>query len=139
MLSAKRISLALLALTTSGCALTESRNNLAAFDFTEVVGETVEPALDATGAGRQVIFLGQTPTPTRCYDLRADLSVSGNDITLTVNARVTNPTCAVGTGSFRYQGSIEMVRGGVYHFIVKHVFPSNTMPTTTLTKDIVVQ
>ena len=139
MISGKSISVGLATLMMAGCGLTESRNNLAQFDFLEVTGQTVTADMDASGQGRQILFLGQTPTPTRCYELVADLSTSGNNtITVTVNARVKNQNCAAGVGSFRYTGNVEMARAGTYTFVVKHVFPSGTMPMTTFTKQVIV-
>jgi hypothetical protein len=140
MFSGKSISVGLSALMLAGCGLTESRNNLAQFDFLEVTGQVVEAAMDASGQGRQILFLGQTPTPTRCYELVADLTTSGNNtITVTVNARVKNQNCATGVGSFRYTGNVEMARAGTYTFVVKHVFPNGTLPMTTFSKEVFVQ
>ena len=135
----KKISLGLAALTLAGCGLTETRNNLATFEFVEVTGQALEAAMDASGQGRQVLFLGQTPTPTRCYELVGDLTSSGSTITVTINARVKNASCAAGTGYFRYTGNVEMARGGTYNFVVRHVFPSGTQPMTTFSKEVFVQ
>ena len=139
MLSFKKISVGLAALTFAGCGLTETRNNLALFEFTEVTSGPVEAAVDASGQGRQVLFLGQTPTPTRCYELVGDLTSSGSTITVTVNARVKNASCAAGAGYFRYTGNVEMARAGTYTFVVRHVFPGGTMPMTTFSEEVVVQ
>ena len=139
MFSAKTISVALAALALAGCSLTETRNNLANFEFVEVTTGAVEAAMDASGQGRQVIFLGQTPKPTRCYELVGDLSSSSNTITVTVNARVKNASCQTGSGYFRYTGNVEMARGGTFTFVVRHVFPSGTQPMTTFSKEVVVQ
>jgi len=139
MLSFKKITVGLAALTFAGCGLTETRNNLATFDFIEVTTGALEAAVDASGQGRQVIFLGQTPTPTRCYSLTGSLASSGSTITVTVTARSTNASCAAGNGYFRYTGNIEMARGGTYTLVIRHVFPSGTLPMTTFSEEVVVQ
>jgi hypothetical protein len=135
----KKISVGLVALTFAGCGLTETRDNLALFDFTEVTPGPLETAMDASGQGRQILFLGQTPAPSRCYSLVGSLSSSSSTVTVTVTARQTNASCAGGTGYFRYTGSVEMARAGTYNFVVRHVFPSGTMAMTTLSKEVVVQ
>ena len=135
----RTISVGIAALTLAGCGLTETRDNLALFNFTEVTPGPLETAMDASGQGRQILFLGQTPTPSRCYSLVGSLGSSSNTITVTVTARQTNASCAGGTGYFRYTGSVEMARAGTYTFVVRHVFPSGTMSMTTLSKVVVVQ
>jgi len=134
-----RFSAGVLALTVAGCGLTDTKDNLATFDFTEVTDQQVEAGMDAQGFGRQILFGGQTPTPTRCYNLSAAMISASETITITVNARAKNETCVNTPGSFRYTGNVELARAGTYHFTVRHVFPNGTLPMTTFTKDVVVQ
>ena len=136
---AGRLWAGVLALSMAGCGLTSPRDTLATFDFAEVTNQQVQAAMDAQGAGRQVLFAGQTPTPTRCYNLTADLSTSSQTITVTISARAKNESCAATPGSFRYTGSVEMAHAGTYHFTIKHVFPAGTLPMTTFTEDVVLQ
>jgi hypothetical protein len=136
---AGKLSIAAAVLALAGCGLTDTKDNLANFDFQELPDQVIEAAMDATGAGRQILFVGQTPVPHRCHDLRADLSTSSNTITVTITVRVTNAQCSAGVSGFRYTGNVEMSRAGTYQFTVRHVFPAGTQPMTTFTKEVVVQ
>lgn len=84
--------------------------------------ETVVEGIDVTTALGDVFILGQLNTPTPCYHLTADLSRSGAQLTLYIQASETNTSsCADGIGGFRYTAVIRNVeQGKTYQLEVTH-------------------
>lgn len=109
-----------IALTASACGVTEPDDLLGAFEWQELEGAGVEESADATPLGSTVVFVGQFPTPTACYQLVPDVVKSGSLLTLTVLAqRARSSSCENRAGAYRYQGTAQLP-DGVQEFRIVH-------------------
>jgi hypothetical protein len=105
-----------------GCDSITGPDLLEQFTWGEIAsGEPVEEGIDVSQALADIFILGEFNTPTKCYNLSAELERSGGRLTLRVEANSTNtPNCTQAAGAYRYTAVIRNLSAGDYEVRVVH-------------------
>jgi ABC-type phosphate transport system substrate-binding protein len=88
------------------------------FNYTQ--SQDTQSPQTATGGTGTIDFTGSVTTPTPCYELTAEHTVRGPNVTLTVTATQVPGFCAQVITYNNYEGQISGLDSGTYRFRVIH-------------------
>jgi hypothetical protein len=104
-----------LAFVLAGC-LTEPKALIDDFTWESVENQNdITEGVSIAAFFRDISFLGQVKTPTRCYRATSRLGVDG--LTLTLNIDISpsgSGTCSQQPGGLRYTGVVKNLSAGTY-------------------------
>ena len=80
--------------------------------------------------GRTLVVVGLMDTPTPCFSISADATVSGQNVTVRISARPVGQVCILITGRFAYRAT-RPLRPGTYDVKVIHEYPGTGWDTIT--------
>lgn len=131
----KRATAVLLILTAAAC-VTELKPVIDEFTWQSIEDQNFTEGVTISAFFRDISFLGNTKTPTLCYSATSKLSVSGNNVTITVDLTPSGSgTCAQQAGGVTYTGAVRNLSSGTYSVrIVQNVAGVGTTEFTETVK-----